>query len=533
MTVRRTRPGAVRLVAVAACLVAALTGAGPVGAQDAAPRPAGAAEPPAPAATFDPALRAALGAAGPRATISVIVILVQQLDVTALGDGGDHPGRRVVNRLRGLADTTQAGLRGVLAQRRQQGTVERFVPLWIINGLAVTARPAVIWELASRPEVASVELDATVPGPGAASSATVATVAEQNLEAVNASELWALGYQGSGVVVANMDTGVDGTHPDLASRWRGGTNSWYDPHGQHPTSPVDVSGHGTMTMGIMVGGDAGGTAVGVAPDATVDRSQALQRSGLHHPLRDPPELPVVARPRRQPGHRRCARRGERLVDLLVSRVLPHVPARRPGPQGCRRPARVRRRQLGPGPGHQPQPGELPRVVRGGGHRQRRPDRRRQQPGRRRLRWVIGHLPRPRRPGRQRPEHRHVRPLRRRVRHLVLRAPRRRRARPRARRLPVVDARRAGCRPACRRGRPRHARSRQHLRVRAARRARRLPVLDRRPDGRDRRCGVRGSRRQRHPGRRRAGPGRGHRDAERPRGRRPAGHRRRRHRRASR
>ena len=141
------------------------------------------------------------------------------------------------------------------------------MPLWIINGLAVTARPAVIRELASRPEVASVELDAAVPGPAPPSSATVAAVAEQNLDVVNAPDLWALGYAGSGVVVANMDTGVDGTHPDLASRWRGGTNSWYDPYGQHPTTPTDPSGHGTMTMGIMVGGDAGGTAVGMAPDA--------------------------------------------------------------------------------------------------------------------------------------------------------------------------------------------------------------------------------------------------------------------------
>jgi hypothetical protein len=65
-----------------------------------------------------------------------------------------------------------------------------------------------------------------------------------------------------------MDTGVDVTHPDLAGRWRGGTNSWYDPNGEHPATPTDVSGHGTWTMGVMVGGDAGGSSVGVAPDAT-------------------------------------------------------------------------------------------------------------------------------------------------------------------------------------------------------------------------------------------------------------------------
>ena len=63
-----------------------------------------------------------------------------------------------------------------------------------------------------------------------------------------------------------MDTGVDYLHPDLAQRWRGGPNSWYDPNGEHAT-PYDHTGHGTQVMGIMVGGDAGGASIGVAPGA--------------------------------------------------------------------------------------------------------------------------------------------------------------------------------------------------------------------------------------------------------------------------
>ncbi|MGB5299593.1 MAG: Calx-beta domain-containing protein, partial [Thiogranum sp.] len=89
-----------------------------------------------------------------------------------------------------------------------------------------------------------------------------------NLDDIRAPDLWALGYIGQGIVVANMDSGVDINHPDLASTWRGGSNSWHDVHGQHPTTPFDAAGpttgHGTRSMGLMVAGDASGFALGVA-----------------------------------------------------------------------------------------------------------------------------------------------------------------------------------------------------------------------------------------------------------------------------
>jgi bacillopeptidase F len=59
-----------------------------------------------------------------------------------------------------------------------------------------------------------------------------------------------------------MDTGVDLAHPDLRRKWRGGANSWFDPHGEE-TLPYDALGHGTQAMGIVLGGHA----LGVAPDA--------------------------------------------------------------------------------------------------------------------------------------------------------------------------------------------------------------------------------------------------------------------------
>ena len=90
-----------------------------------------------------------------------------------------------------------------------------------------------------------------------------------NLTATGAPELWTMGYVGQGVVVASIDTGVDVNHPDLAPVWRGGSNSWFDVHGEHPLTPFDADGHGTRSMSLIVGGDANqsGQAIGMAPGA--------------------------------------------------------------------------------------------------------------------------------------------------------------------------------------------------------------------------------------------------------------------------
>ena len=124
--------------------------------------------------------------------------------------------------------------------------------------------------LAQKPWVEAVRLDQTVQVPP--SITTLAGPPEWNLTAIGAPALWNLGYTGQGVVVASVDTGVDVSHPDLGPRWRGGTNSWFDANDPDfnpllDTQPYDMDGHGTAVMGILVGGDAGGTAIGVAPGA--------------------------------------------------------------------------------------------------------------------------------------------------------------------------------------------------------------------------------------------------------------------------
>ena len=89
---------------------------------------------------------------------------------------------------------------------------------------------------------------------------------------------WAEGILGQGVIVASVDTGVDFTHPALVNQYRGNNGdgtfthdyNWWDPTGVCGGEPCDNVGHGTHTMGTMVGGDGPGPFtpdIGVAPGA--------------------------------------------------------------------------------------------------------------------------------------------------------------------------------------------------------------------------------------------------------------------------
>jgi subtilase family serine protease/subtilisin family serine protease len=242
---------------------------------------------PAGAGQVHPDVEERLAALPPGNPLSVIVELADQADPHAAGRA--HRVRRarlraVVDALRDKAARTQGPIRALLARELAAGRVQRAVPLWIVNGVAVTAPEGVIRALAARPDVREVRLDRTIPlptpvattaGPGSAPS-------EWNIDQVRAPEVWAIdpSYTGVGTVVGSFDTGVDGSHPDLAPRYRGNDAiSWFDPYGEH-ASPFDADGHGTHTTGTMVGGDAGGTQIGVAPGARWIAAKGWSDAGL-------------------------------------------------------------------------------------------------------------------------------------------------------------------------------------------------------------------------------------------------------------
>lgn len=215
---------------------------------------------PAAAGTIAADLDAVLQTAGPQDRIPVIISLADRVNPEQFkGLPNAIQRSQMIRSLRQKADDTQPAVMAAI----RGGVAENIKQLWLVNAIAVTTDAATIQRLARHPAVGSIRLDLVIP---LADSAPTDGAAQWNSSLIHADTLWAMGITGEGVVVANMDSGVDGQHPDLSGRWRGGANSWYDPNGQH-AAPHDANGHGTQTMGLLVGGDQSGTFIGVAPGA--------------------------------------------------------------------------------------------------------------------------------------------------------------------------------------------------------------------------------------------------------------------------
>lgn len=232
-----------------------------------------------------PELRVVLSQIKPDEQLAVIVTFEKQASLeTVQGRTRLERQGKAIGLLKAQARTSQKGLLSLLQKRAAEGKAADIIPYWIFNGIAVKATPEVIEAMSNYPGVLHILPDRTFPAPQAAEEIGPL---QDNLSAAKAEALWELGYQGQGIVVANMDTGVSLSHPDLQEQWRGGSNSWFDPHGEHPEAPTDNNGHGTWTMGVIVGRNHSGAYVGIAPEAQWiavkifnDRGQATS-SAIH------------------------------------------------------------------------------------------------------------------------------------------------------------------------------------------------------------------------------------------------------------
>ncbi|MGB0387800.1 MAG: S8 family serine peptidase [Ardenticatenaceae bacterium] len=198
----------------------------------------------------------------------LFVILKDQADLSEAAQIADIPSRRayVFETLTSQAEGTQRALRSALDQ-----FAVPYQPYYLVNALEVEGGPLHRWWLESRPEVARV-LDSPVLRPlpeplvSAVGEEQAPTTPQWNLTLIGAERVWnEFGVTGEGIMVGQSDSGVQGDHPEFSARYAGREAghdyNWFDPW-NHTKQPTDIGGHGTHTLGSVLG-----KSVGVAPGA--------------------------------------------------------------------------------------------------------------------------------------------------------------------------------------------------------------------------------------------------------------------------
>jgi uncharacterized repeat protein (TIGR01451 family) len=227
-------------------------------------------------------------AASPDGMAKFIVYFKEQADLTPAFSMRDREarGQYVFNTLRAVAAQSQAGLKAAFDH---QGV--RYESRYIANAMVVTGDLPLLNQIAARPEVAFIGVNNVVPAPAPVEMEEASggiTAVAWNILQVNADDVWNdYGVTGEGIVVSNIDTGVQYTHPALVNQYRGnlGTGSydhnynWWDPYGDQPLAPYDYHSHGSHTIGTMVGSD-GVEEIGMAPDGQWIACNGFKQGGF-------------------------------------------------------------------------------------------------------------------------------------------------------------------------------------------------------------------------------------------------------------
>ncbi|MFT7679923.1 MAG: subtilisin family serine protease [Planctomycetota bacterium] len=191
---------------------------------------------------------------------------------------------QVTAQLKEIARSTQAELIEFLELR----AAEALRSLWIHNVVGAEVTSSVVLEIAAREDVAYVHRNVHAPTEEVLTSApALGGNPTCGLDLINAPDVWSQrGINGTGVVVAVIDTGLCVSHRDIQNRiWTNpneipnngidddnngyvdDTRGWnFDGNSNNLT---DTLGHGSHVTGTVAGDGTSGSACGVAPGARV------------------------------------------------------------------------------------------------------------------------------------------------------------------------------------------------------------------------------------------------------------------------
>jgi hypothetical protein len=203
----------------------------------------------------------------------LFVILKSQADLSSIRQITDIDERRTAayQMLVQHANETQAGLRNTFETVGME-----YTPYYLVNAIEVQGGTLARLYLSTRPEVDRVipsprlrpvsEGQSFVSAPGEFQSPPNGV--QWNVTMIGADKVWQeFDAHGEGIVIGQSDSGADVNHPELKDSYRGNSEgddyNWFDPWNAEP-SPYDEGGHGTHTLGTIVGQNG----IGIAPGAT-------------------------------------------------------------------------------------------------------------------------------------------------------------------------------------------------------------------------------------------------------------------------
>jgi serine protease AprX len=226
-----------------------------------------------------------------------LLVLGEQADLSHAAhiESKEARGQAVFEALTKTAHRSQAP---VIAEIQQLGL--SYTAFWIVNMIQVRGGPEVLEQLAQLDQVERIHANPSVPLRNSTPEAQISAAAaayrtlaapdavEWNILQVNADDVWRAGFRGQGIVVGGQDTGYQWDHPALKASYRGWNGAaadhnyhWHDAIHQADASlgtentacpfnspvPCDDNGHGTHTMGTIVGSDGSSNQIGMAPEA--------------------------------------------------------------------------------------------------------------------------------------------------------------------------------------------------------------------------------------------------------------------------
>lgn len=203
----------------------------------------------------------------------LFVILKAQADLSDVRQISNIDERRAAayKELTRFANESQSELRNTFDSLGVE-----YTPYYLVNAMEVRGGTLTRLYLLTRPEV-----DRVIPSPRLRPAQPADALALSNLfsspppsgvqwnvSMIGADKVWEeFGVRGEGIVIGQSDSGVDVNHPELKDSYRGKDEgddyNWFDPWNERP-SPYDDGGHGTHTLGTILGKNG----IGVAPGAT-------------------------------------------------------------------------------------------------------------------------------------------------------------------------------------------------------------------------------------------------------------------------